>query len=602
MRTLTRALAVCAAALLLALGFGAGAGPTAARADVSEFSYDRWSVRYLVDTDDSGRAIAHVTETLTARFPDFDQNRGLVRGLPIDYEGSSTDPRDFSVRDASGAPVPFEVEREDGFVAVLTGDDDYVHGVQTYVIEYTLSDVILARDDGAADEFYWDLTDFEHAQPIDAFSAEIVFSPALAERLNGDAKCYSGPAESTGECGIARDGGAFRVSVSGLAPYEGVTVAVGLQPGSVVQPPKRLPNPALDVLPLAVGGAGLATAGIGAALAARMVGRRRVARGTVVAQYEVPAELPPLIAAPVVGASKSVVPAEIVHLAVGGAIRIEEGEQKRGLFGSREGRPVLRVMDPSLARDDLDARAMRALFPSTEPGTAFELPEESESFAQSMSGLAAAGADEAAARGYFTRERSGAARVLGLVSLGIVAVLAGLLVLTFLLRPFSASPVICIIAGVVAIVLAVASISKHRVHTPLGAERREYLEGVKLFIGVAEEERLRVLQSYSGAERGQDGTADVIRLYEKLLPYAMRFGMEKEWGRVLAVKYREQPGYAPLWYAGVAAHGIGDLGSTISSFTSSLQSSVSYSSSSSGGSGGGGFSGGGGGGGFSGGR
>lgn len=596
---------ITGAALLGALFAGAAAlapAATPASADVSDFSYDSWRADYRIGLDEQGRAVAHVTETLTARFPEFDQNRGLVRGLPIDYEGSSTDPRDFSVTDADGDPVPFEVEREDGFVAVLTGDDSYVHGVQTYVIEYTMSDVVLARDDGRADEFYWDLTDFEHEQPIDSFSATVSFSPELSGKLNGDAACYWGAPHSETRCEISESDGAFRVSQTGLLARQGITVAIGLRPGSVVQPPQRLPNVALDALPLVVGGAGLATAVAGTAAVIGMSSRRRRARGTVIAQYEVPPTLPPLLAAPIVGSVKNVVPAEIVHLAVSGAIRIEDGVPEEGFFGPKQAQPVLRVVKPSLAADRLDKTAMHTIFPSAAPGAAFTLPKQSESFAKMMSSLASAGRAEALERGYLTRERSRAGRILGFVSLGILAVLAVLVVLSLALRPFSATPVLCIVAGAIALILACVSLSKHRVHTPLGAEWREHLEGVRLFIRVAEEERIRVLQSYQGAERRQDGTVDVIHLYERLLPYAMIFGLEKDWGRVLAVRYQEQPAYVPLWYPGVATHGLADLGSTISSFTSSMQSSVSYSSSSSGGSSGGGFSGGGGGGGFSGGR
>ncbi|QIM18544.1 DUF2207 domain-containing protein [Leucobacter coleopterorum] len=224
---------------------------TPAQADTSDFSYDSWHVDYQLDTDEDGRSITRVTETLVAHFPDFDQNRGLVRGLPVDYENASTDPRDFSVTDLTGTPIPFELETGDGFIAVLTGNDDFVHGVQGYVISYTLSDTILARDDGSADEFYWDLVDSEHLQPIKQFTASISFSPKLASKLNGNSRCYIGAAGSTDECEMTRNeaGPAFSVPAIQLAPKQGVTVAIGFEPGTVVQPDSRIPNFALDTLP-----------------------------------------------------------------------------------------------------------------------------------------------------------------------------------------------------------------------------------------------------------------------------------------------------------------------------------------------------------------
>src|SRR5690606_39497670 len=88
--------------------------------------------------------------------------------------------------------------------------------------------------------------------------------------------------------------------------------------------------------------------------------------------------------------------------------------------------------------------------------------------------------------------------------------------------------------------------SKHTVLTPSGAERYEHLLGGKEFIRVAEADRLKMLQSYQGAERRSDGTIDVVHLYEKLLPYAMLLGQEKSWTRVLEATYSNS-GTGPGW-------------------------------------------------------
>ncbi|MDO9353972.1 MAG: hypothetical protein Q7T55_09765, partial [Solirubrobacteraceae bacterium] len=148
------------------------------------------------------------------------------------------------------------------------------------------------------------------------------------------------------------------------------------------------------------------------------------------------------------------------------------------------------------------------------------------------------------------------------------------------------------------------SFSKHTVLTTEGARELEYLKGVEEFIRVAEADRLRMLQSYSGAERRTDSGADVIHVYERLLPYAMLFGMEKEWGDVLERVYSAEQ-HGPSWIGDPSSPYVGVY---LSSFTASSHAAATYSSpsagtsSSSGGSFGGGFSGGGGGGGFSGGR
>ncbi len=597
MRRITRSLALGLglglAGLLAVAGCSSEGG---ADGDPDDFSYDSWHVSTLIDVGDDGRAVAQVTETMIARFPDFDQNLGIVRGIPLDYRGASIDPRDFSVTDERGEPIPFEVESDDDFVAVIVGDE-YVHGRQGYVIRYTLSDVILARDDGRADEFYWDLIDFEHLQPVDAFSADIAFAGGLADRLNGDARCYAGEAGSSAECAIEGDDDGFRVASIPLAAREGVSVAIGLEPGSVAQPAARIPNFALDVLPLVVGGAGLAAA-LGAAWATTaMRRRRRRTPGAIIARYEVPDALPPLVAAEIVGASSRAVPAEIVHLAVRGALRIEEDPA-----GGAKAGPSLRLVDGSRVGDRLDTRALGALFGSkAAAGTAIRLPKHDQEFAQRMKRLGAEGRKQAIGRGYLEQARSPIGFALAVAALALTGALAVLIALNIAFGRSSPLPYLGLVLGIATAVIALGLLPKRRVHTPKGAEARARLLGVKEFVRVAEADRLRVLQSYSGAEREASGEVDVIRVYERLLPAAMLFGLEKEWTRVLEVHY-EETGSAPLWYPALALHGLGGLNGALSHFTSTLDSAIAAGSSGAGGSSGGGFAGGGGGGGFSGGH
>ena len=591
--------------LLATVGFAAVTAVAAspAHADVEDFTYDAWHVSYDVGTDENGRAVAQVTETVSPRFPETDQNRGIVRGVPVSYENVNTNPRDFTVTDPTGAPVPFEIDEEDGFRIVLVGDDTYVHGLQTYVISYTISDVVLARDDGAADEFYWDIMDFEHQQPIEQFSADLVFAPELQTAMTGNMRCYVGAPHSEDECAIGGTGTeADPVSLSGLSlgPEQGVTVAVGMAPGSVVQPPERLPNFALDGLPLIVGGAGLASAATGVVMVSRFRRQRRSGRGTIVAQYDVPADLPPLMAGPIVGSA--VQPAatpQIIHLAVIGATRLEDGEPT----GKKKKKKtqVVRVVDPSRAVDQLDMLTLQALVPGAVPGAEMTLPKESTAFAEKMTSLTSAGTAAAQARGYLEKAYAPGGRALGYATLAIslALVVFGVLGLVFRGSPL---PLLFLFGGVLLGVSAFYGLAKHTVHTRLGAETREYLEGVRLFITVAEEDRITMLQSFSGAERSEADGVAVIHLYERLLPYAMLFNLEKEWAKVLEVRYSAEPAYVPYWYPGIALHGFANLSTSLSRYTDSVTNAVSYTSSSAGGSTGGGFAGGGGGGGFSGGR
>ena len=125
---------------------------------------------------------------------------------------------------------------------------------------------------------------------------------------------------------------------------------------------------------------------------------------------------------------------------------------------------------------------------------------------------------------------------------------------------------------------------------------------------MAETERIKMLQSVDGADTSPEG---VVHLYEKLLPYAAVFGLEKSWLKEMERYYQ----VADVEDSVLQENGLSltDL-AVISNMTSRIANqSVSYSSGSSisgggsfssgfSGGGGGGFSGGGGGGGGGGGR
>ncbi|WP_394195201.1 DUF2207 domain-containing protein [Microbacterium foliorum] len=597
-----------AAALLVpttpAAAAAAGPAPaagasTAIRADVDDFSYASWDARYEVGLDDDGRSHMHVTESLTARFPEVDQNKGIVRGLPTSYENAWLDVRVLSVTDETGADVPYETEQEDGLLLVLTGDDDYVRGLTTYVIEYEMRDVILAADSGV-DEFYWDLLPLDSTQPVEDFRAEIVFDETMTDRLTGNARCYTGYQGSTNECDLVAspDGAQFAVEAKELSPGEGITVAVGFDPGTAVQPSARQPDPVTDTVPAiaALGGLGLSVGSWIAVSAFKK--KRRTSSGIIVAQYDVPDSLPPLLAAGIVPGAKDPIPAEIIHLAVRGLLRIEEGTDVE--------QPRLRRLPGGRIPDELDAQALDALFVGADAAGVAEVPSSSEDFAARMKTLSQSGIEAAVSRGLTTKARSRGAMILQWCAIGVVLAGFALGLWGIIGGRVTAIPAFVAIAFGVFLVLLSSfyGFSKHTVLTAEGARLYEYLMGVREFIRVAEADRLRMLQSYTGAERRQDGSANVIVVYERLLPYAMLFGMENEWGAILEQVYAyEQRGAS--WIGDPSAPFV--RGQLVA-FAATSHASATYaapsasSSSSAGGSFGGGFSGGGGGGGFSGGR
>ena len=171
-------------------------------------------------------------------------------------------------------------------------------------------------------------------------------------------------------------------------------------------------------------------------------------------------------------------------------------------------------------------------------------------------------------------------------------------------------PVICVTVILTIIIFALLreNTNKYMARTKKGLEASRFMDGLKMYIKMAEADRLKFLQSVSGADVSAKG---IVNLYEKLLPYAAVFGLEESWMKEMEDYCKTMDIEEPEWYgSGLDSYRMHSL---ISNATRYANSSTSYSSSrsisggggySSGfsGGGGGGFSGGGGGGGGGGGR
>ncbi len=144
-----------------------------------------------------------------------------------------------------------------------------------------------------------------------------------------------------------------------------------------------------------------------------------------------------------------------------------------------------------------------------------------------------------------------------------------------------------------------------KARTPAGRKAMDEIEGFRLYLSVAEADRLNRLNP-------PDRTPE---LFERFLPYALALGVEQEWSEQFSDVFARmaaegkapeswQGGYRPSWYMGDAIRGF-NVGSFASNFGSSFSGAVSSASVApgsrsgfgGGGGGGGGGSGGGGGGG-----
>ncbi|NQX10984.1 DUF2207 domain-containing protein [Microbacteriaceae bacterium VKM Ac-2855] len=593
---MTRIPAVLAVLLLVLIG-----APLAS-ADTDDFRFANYDVVYDLGRDADGHSALTTTETFVAVFPEIDQNRGMRRAIPTSFDGHPTEVDLVSVTDENGAARPVDTETDDGFLIVTSAADDYVHGEQTYVFTYTQRNVTLSADETASgqDEFYWDTNGTGWAQPFDAYSVRVVADPGLAQ--TGSVACYRGAAGSTQGCEIAADG---TVTGVGLAPGENVTVAIGFEPSTFTPRDDSYfgsPWAYLQLFGFVVALAAL----VGAIVLRATLLRDARGRGTVIAEYDPP---PASIfsAAEVVGKTSKATAAAFVDLAVRGVLQIEE-RTTTGLFGREKEHYVLRLIDPNgvarrrfvrprdLTADEREFVSM--IFGSTlVPGTERDLEEKDAEFGKNLTAFMTGLPGRVKAEG-LRRKRTGGASAWAMIAAFVGAGLTigggaallvddrgGVVPLVLMIASFVSIFVVCILVIV-------------RPLTRTGAELREHLEGLELYIRLAEADRLAMLQSPEGAQRRVVDSTEIVALTERLLPYAVLFGLEQEWAKELAVAY-EQAGTDPGWYAGSHGFNAALFAGSLSSFSSTATStwSGSATSSSSGGASGGGSSGGGGGGG-----
>ena len=590
--------------VMLGLVFAGSAVAEESDDNVENFQFSRWDLTYDLGLDDQGRAQADVTEELVAEFPQTDQNRGIVRALPLRYQGAPAEPQDISVTDGAGNTVPFETEHENGFKTILVGDDSFVHGSQTYVINYTVDDVMHATEE--ADEFYWDLVPVDRQQPIDDVTAEITLDSTLSSALTGSSACYLGTPGDSRDCSIESSGdehASFTIAEEDLSRGNGITAAIGVEAGTVTQPSERQDNFMLDGVPLLLVGAALLLSAGGAAAVLAMVRRHRRDTTQSSTRYGIPAGMNPLLAKWLTGKANEPIVAMILHLAVHGVLRIEEPEKQTDKKSDPQ--PELRLVDPQLATDPLETQLLEGLFPGLVPGATFAFPKDSKAFTKAAQKVEQASGEAVLERGYQRKVRHGKAALSGWLSLVLLIPTVVLLIMGAS-RDNTVTTVLSVVLGLLSLMFILICVFRHRVLTPQGAATRRQLEDIHQMMEASETDRLEMMQSYAHATRTPTAAHDelsgeIIELYDRLLPYAVLFGMPEDWSEALASAYQHHHFPAPFWYPGLLHHGTAGMQDSLSSMLISVSAAAATSSPNAG-STGGGVAGGGGGGGAAGGR
>ncbi len=552
----------------------------------AEIKIDKFESTITINPD----ASLNVTENIICDFGSEVNKHGIYRDIPVRYENEggfrTIKLSNFRVTDGDGVPYKFAESFIDNNKRLKIGDADVtVNGEKNYVISYKVERAINFFD--SHDELYWNVTGNGWPFKMYNVSARVNLPAPLPESVLKK-ECFAGPYGVSEKCTSAEfsvvNGKVEKVEFlqAKLGSAEGLTVVVGLPKKQLVEP--RIIGSMVDlardnyilVLPLAVL--------ILMWYRWQRMGKDPEGRKTIIHHYDVPDNLSPSEAGLILDerVDNYDISADIIDLAVKGYIKINRVEQDKTLFKKTD-YILERLRDADAGLGKSESMLFEKLFFSS--GSSAGLKKEvamsdlQEKFYKDLAEIKKEVYASMTGKGYFAKSPEAVRRNYLLLGLGLL--FAGFLVMGIFgylgTISFAAS-------GIITIIFSFFMPAR----TLKGVLAKEHLLGLKRYLTVAEKDRL---EFHNAPEKNPD-------LFEKLLPYAMAFKVEKAWARQFEGIYNSPPQWYNNPYGG--AFNAALFASDMHSFSTRANSTMSSvpSSASSGGSG---FSGGGAGGGFGGG-
>ncbi len=579
-----------------------------AYADVNDFHFSDFVGDYYLSRDNEGRSTLKIIETFTAEFPNYPQNKGIYRAIPIAYGKHSVSLQLGSILRNGEPENIYSKEYDNNNLVIATGTDDYLLGPQTYTFEYTLRDVTKTiheyETNTTYQDFYWDTIGTDHYQDFKQVTANLHLDDSIKDNFNGNFTCYQGGWGSTETCTVEQVSPNLIVfqATRNMSYNENITMAVGFL-ADTFEPYQNSWLEELQPFIAPTCTALIILSFIWAAISYKK--RTNIAEKIKITpvQYLPPKDISLTFASGVYNNSQKTVPAQIIDLAVKHHIEIIENK-KSGVF--KKSSYTLKLINTSNLLPE-ESKFISLLFPNRDIGAEYDIDKNNSSLGTKLNLYLGQNETRAIAAGYRAKVKSNFRPmllfVLSLVlSLGFV-IAANLTHLVIIDNEEWLT--LIFFFHIISFVFLAILCAHHHPLSQKGEELKNYLNGLKTYINLAEKDRLKFLQSPEGATKTPVNTDDkkqLVHLYEKILPYAILFGIEKQWAKQLAIYY-EDTHIAPAWYHGHSTFNAILFANSINSLSSKINTSFAPpGSSSSGGSGGGGFSGGGGGGGGFGGR
>lgn len=609
---------------------------------------------YYLTKNQDGSSAMHVKEKITAVFPESNANHGITVGIGYlnqngaNFTAKSLESLDFkATRDGALESIAKTETVNGSYVFYLGNFNEYLHGKHVYELEYDFQNVVTGyngsgalayNSDIASEELYWDTNGLDSIISIDQLTARVHVPAEIAPDLTGKTACYVGKygTNNTQRCSTSLDDEVtynsaaanssalksaevvISFETNNLLAGENLTFVVEFSKDAFVIPAPAM-NYALVITTVVVGAVCL--------LIIVLTFRSWLKNGKpkkdyykklfLAPEYQAPKELCVAEAAQLlIKPGKNSYVATLLELAVSGKLSIIKGEPSKILKKETWSLKINNLNGITKAQEDFlkimnNGTAVAA-------GDVIKVEKHTPTLALERLSKDYDADSFAAVKELDFMEAKSTQKAKSSVAVAIIVGVFGIFAVYSLNwikgifgQIFSSGGVlvgadflpIVIIISIVATMVICGVISnmnsRYKRYTNKGLDMANRLEGLRLYISMAEKERLEFLQSVKGADTSSKG---IVKLYEKLLPYASLFGLEKSWMQEFE-RYCQETNYTTRWYSGSDFITYTAFYSFSNSINSNIASSTHYVASSTGSSSSGfsgisgGFSGGGGGGG-----
>ncbi|MDA1060436.1 MAG: DUF2207 domain-containing protein [bacterium] len=468
--------------------------------------------------------LVEVTETIIADFTN-ESHKGMLRSIPYKYVNGRFAKIDYkSAIDENGNPWSTDTYKENGYlnIPMKTEDDSQIYEEATFILKYSARNIFNFFDEH--DEFYWNVNGTDWVVAMNKVSATIHL-PVEPTNI----KCITGKYGYTNsDCEWTTNEKIITfTSKKPLEAYENLTVVIALPPNTVSQTGiwqlliwALIENKGILLAPLTF---------IIMYLLWYHKGRdEKTLKTTVMPHYKPPQGLLPSETGTLIDEKIDPrdITATIIDHAIKGHIKITE-LKKKGLIGKNTDYE-LELIKQWVFEKEYEDQMLKAIFKHNKVGMSVKISDLQNSFYTHIKPLKKEIFKQLIKDGFFPHNPASIRSfymTMGGVSLVLTLQLMGLVVTMF----SGATGVGLLISEIIIMIFGYHMPRK----TKKGTETYYELKGLFEYIKTAEKDRLKFQE-------------DNNILFEKLLPYAISFGLVEKWSEAFAGIIKT----APDWFIG----------------------------------------------------